>query len=557
MRRFSKFAFLALVFFTQHACSMNDLPRNQNLKAFDPHRKEFICKHEANSVPPIDVEAEQWFQQGLALTSQNLWADQRDYKKALQLWQQAADRKHWKAMLNLANAYAHGEGAVRDTERAVQIVEAAMKLSIPAAYDLMGTYHMEGLGVKQDASRAYAFWELAADMGSATAQAYLGSALRAIYDDPKQGFWGNRKVGLMMLECGYAQGNGKAAFALGMTLVGSDKSLGEDNVRALRVLHDGVKFGSRESANALFVAFNNGKAIVNNSKDRARAERYSALGDALELEPDLRLPNLDKVLPLPPARLPMWDGSKERLIDAGKAVVMTPPKAPASAPNPASQRTGRAYIPKGQMLPERPQFEVMAQFETTRAPEPGYWIARLMYPITEQHQAWNALQLPMRYEAGELFDRSRLGLRPEDGRIQFHYLGQLTAAAPTQDLVYEHPLVSRGIARYGDMPDPPQQCKGNSTCPETGIWVASVPEDHPMATVFNQWHRQAYVERGQAFPNPKAQHLDINARAVIWRYWAQANEVRGVDLTYISVDLPAAIATAKPTDDGEDSPAAI
>jgi hypothetical protein len=78
-----------------------------------------------------------------------------------------------------------------------------------------------------------------------------------------------------------------------------------------------------------------------------------------------------------------------------------------------------------------------------------------------------------------------------------------------------------------------------------------------MAAVFNQWHRQAYVERGQAFPNPKAQHLDMEARTVTWRYLAQANEVREADLTYISVDMPLAIITAKPTDVGEDSPAAI
>ena len=151
-----RWALLLPFFLSLAACPMDDLPRNQSLKAFDPHRADFVCKHEADAVPPIDPEAEQWFQQGLALTSMTLWPDQRDYKKAAQLWQQAADRKHWKAMLNLASAYVQGEGVERDTEHAVQIVEQAMQLGIPAAYDLMGTYHMNGTGVKQDASRAYA-----------------------------------------------------------------------------------------------------------------------------------------------------------------------------------------------------------------------------------------------------------------------------------------------------------------------------------------------------------------------------------------------------------------
>ncbi len=53
--------------------------------------------------------------------------------------------------------------------------------------------------------------------------------------------------------------------------------------------------------------------------DTARSERYDVLNDALYIIPDLRFPNLDKVLTLPPARLPMWDGKTESLIKAAKA----------------------------------------------------------------------------------------------------------------------------------------------------------------------------------------------------------------------------------------------
>ena len=145
-------------------------------------------------------------------TSALLWPNQRDYKGAVDLWTKAAERKHWKAMLNLANAYVQG-GVDRDSEHALQITEQAMKLGIPAAYDLMGTYYMDGMGVKQDASRAYAFWQLAADKGSPSAMAYLGGKMDALYDDPA-GFWGNRKIALQMLECAVAQGNGRAAYVL-------------------------------------------------------------------------------------------------------------------------------------------------------------------------------------------------------------------------------------------------------------------------------------------------------------------------------------------------------
>ena len=182
----------------------------------------------------------------------------------------------------------------------------------------------------------------------------------------------------------------------------------------------------------------------------------------------------------------------------------------------------------------------MAQFESSAAPESGYWQARLMHHTQERHIAWNEAQVPLRYKEGELFDRTRAGLLDEDGRIQFHYLGMLVAAQPDADLYYEHPLVARGIARYGDLPESARQCKGHTLCPQTGVWSASLQGDHSMAAVFNQWHRQTYVKEGQPFPDPQAQHLDIEPRTVTWQWWDQANEMRGGVLEYIQVDELAA-----------------
>lgn len=321
-------AMLSAVLLLQVTHAANAQTRNMDLQAFDPHRSDFTCKHEADVVPPIDPEAEQWHLEAMAATSQDLWEENRDYKRAVELWRKAGERKHWKALINLANAYANGEGVPRNTEQAVQILEQAMKLGVPGAYDLMGTYHMDGLGVKQDASRAYAFWQLAADMGSPSAMAYIGKALRADYDNPAQGFWGNRTVALKMLECGFAQGNGAAALALGVTINGDKAERGENDAHSLKVLHEGVKFGCYECAYSLFSKFDSGAPVVNNMPDPARAERYNRLGDALERNTDLRFPNLDKVLPLPPAPLPKWDGQRQTLIDAAKA----PAPAPAIKP---------------------------------------------------------------------------------------------------------------------------------------------------------------------------------------------------------------------------------
>ncbi|WP_425485247.1 DUF6396 domain-containing protein [Burkholderia guangdongensis] len=76
--------------------------------------------------------------------------------------------------------------------------------------------------------------------------------------------------------------------------------------------------------------------------DKARAQRYSKLGDALEFyQGRLKLPNLDKVLPLPPAPLPKWDGNVQSLIDGAKAV--TPPPAPKQG----AALQGHEFIPHG------------------------------------------------------------------------------------------------------------------------------------------------------------------------------------------------------------------
>ena len=69
MHRLYRSLVVIAVLVTQSACTMNTLPRNMHLKAFDPHRKDFVCKHEADAVPPIDPQAEQWLWEGLAATS--------------------------------------------------------------------------------------------------------------------------------------------------------------------------------------------------------------------------------------------------------------------------------------------------------------------------------------------------------------------------------------------------------------------------------------------------------------------------------------------------------
>jgi TPR repeat protein len=535
-------ATIVVLAFLLLGCSMKDhshdaaLPRFTKLEEFNPHRPDFVCKHEADVNPPISAEAEALFQQALMLDNHDLWPQQRDYVKIAALYEQAMKLGHWKAQFNLAGLYLRGIGVSQDIEKAISLTEDLMRKGVPAAWDNMGAYYMGGVGpLEQDATVAYAFWQKAADMGSMAAQTYIGPKLLGADDQPPE-WWANRNVGMKMLECAYAQGDGRAGYELGMHYAMLSQADKTKKAPALQYFQQAVKWGSAKAAIALFSDFDLGPSDTSSvaaEVDKARSERYFVLSDALERNPDLRFPNLDKVLPLPPAKLPMWNGDKETLINAAKAVVPKPATPAKVVPSAAPVRTGRAYIPEGWGLPDKPQTRVAAQYENTAAPRGGYWIARLMHLVTERHHAWNAAQVPLRYEEGELFDRSRSGLRDEDGRIKFHYLGQ-PVEQPLPMAMGEHPLVVRGIGRYADFPALPRQCKGHFPCPQTGIWSASVPLDHPSSAVFNQWHRQAYVTRGSHFPDPKAQHLAIRSHEVTWHWLGQANEMRS-DLEYVSL----------------------
>jgi uncharacterized protein len=296
-----------------------DLPRFTELPAFDPHRKEFECKHEAEANPPIGTEAQELFEQALALDSWELWYEQIDHKGMASLYAQAMKLGHWKAQLNLAQMYLEGRGVEFSPDEALRLTEDLMRQGVPAAWHRMGSLYMMGAGpLRQDATVAYAFWQRAADMGSMESQSFIGEKIRGNHDEPPT-FWGNWPIGKKMMECSFAQGFGQAAYDLGVMLDVKAQTK-EEYRRAVEVLHEGVKLGSKGCASYLASAFGLGSPMVGRAKDPFREDRYFAISERLRLDHHLRLPNLDRVLPLPPAPLPHWNSDPDTLIDAAKGV---------------------------------------------------------------------------------------------------------------------------------------------------------------------------------------------------------------------------------------------
>lgn len=479
------------------------LPHMQELAPFDPHIASFDCQTEASKVPPIDAQADDWFLEARALEDGTTYVDDRDYKRIVKLTRQAAERHHWKAMLNLASLYLERHDPPHGESEAVALMWQAIDLGIPAAYDRMGTYYLNGTGVSASADRAYAYFQKAAQMGSPQAMAFLGEKMDAGADGLKPGYWGNIPIAIKMFECALAQGYGPAAvemepmFAVPRAPDGMQigKRTPETLDRVMRALHEGVKGGCAFCANNLASEFDRPRNLANMFVpfiDKARGQRYDMLGDALSFNPDRRFPNLDKILPLPPATLPPWDGKRESLLAAAMAVVPAPSTV---APTEASLRKGRYFLDSAYVF--RPIKETT---NALQAPVAGYW-----QPTPPQEAAevrtFLASIAPGLYGKGEAFEQPRLsdgmGSKAIEGIVWQRVLTMRNdggAVAPRTAL-----RLSRQVARLA----PPVECAGNKACPTTGTWQPWLAPGHPLEQEVNQAWRQRWLAAGQPFPDPK------------------------------------------------------
>lgn len=489
--------------------SKDVLPRNQSLPLFNPHVADFFCETEASKVPLIDAQAEDWFLEARALEDPEIFVEDRDYKKIVDLTRQAAQRLHWKAMLNLASLYVEGRDPLYGNEDAVQLVEKAMRLGIPAAYDRMGTYYANSTGVDGDITRAYAFWQKAAQMGNPQAMAFLAGKLNVGPRSEGAGYWSNIPIAIKMLECAFGQGYGPAAFDLHYLYVSpraaSGKIVGSRNAetknRALRVLHEGVKFGCGDCANALTIEFGSPFDLANMLApyvDKARGERYAVLNRELGFNPNARFPNLDKVLPLPPADLPPWNGERDTLLHAAMGV----------RPPPAIPKPGTASLSK------EPYF-LAADYalrptglhcDAPTAPFSAYW-----QPV----QARRLTEPARLFHKGEEF--RHFSTLAADGRSRYGGVTWEHCLTIRHNHGAVEPRAARGLLREVARPEPMLSCACGQACPVSGIWQPWVAADHPLQAIVNQYWRQVWLTRGAPFPRPRRDWLlDLPDGDVTW-----------------------------------------
>jgi TPR repeat protein len=262
----------------------------------------------------------------LYIKARNFWRSKAEFEFTRQELQGiladvrlAAEKGDWGARALLAHFYLRGLGHLDtnkvldpELEKGVQIVRQAVAAGQAWGYYDLGVAHQYGYGgAAMDEAISWAYYRRAAELGSPDAQ----MALAETYEDVKR-----HDEALHLRMCAYKQEHGPAARTLG--LIAEVKGRFDE---ALKYYQDGVRFGNKESAAALMLFFGNENwnhlraehmsklRELDLKPDAERKARYKEIKNALELNPDLKLKLLDKVLPLPPAELPAWNGVQDAI----------------------------------------------------------------------------------------------------------------------------------------------------------------------------------------------------------------------------------------------------
>ena len=271
---------------------------------------EFTCKKEVQ--PPLSEETQQLYNYALYHDLHNMWTGEKGddvWNGLARYYRIAAANGDYKANVRLQYLLNTGRISTDMPQTEVHNLneELAKQLPATAYYNLYG-YLDVGYGVRTEKDGKYAYLRKAADLGSREAQYVVGDILTDIKDE---GTLQQRlKIYEQLLSCSSEQGFGEASEMLGLGYE-SDKEYS----KALEAFHQGVKNGSELSASVLSEVFNNKRENkylddLNLKEDIERARRYKIIGDYLYdkdyLQP--KVPDLDEIVPLPPAKLPEWDG---------------------------------------------------------------------------------------------------------------------------------------------------------------------------------------------------------------------------------------------------------
>ena len=275
---------------------------------------EFTCKKE--ELPPLSEETQQLYNYALYHDLHNMWTGEKGdsvWNGLARYYRIAAANGDYKANVRLQYLLNTGRISTDMPQTEVHNLneELAKQLPATAYYNLYG-YLDVGYGVRTEKDGKYAYLRKAADLGSREAQYVIAEMLADIEDseETQEAFKYRLNLVEQLWACASEQGLGEASINLGISLK-SDKKYSE----AVKVFYQGVKNGDSVSALVLSYGFDRKKikdtlSFLDVPPDDERAKRYSVIRSYLSrydyLHP--KVPDLDEIVPLPPAKLPKWDG---------------------------------------------------------------------------------------------------------------------------------------------------------------------------------------------------------------------------------------------------------
>lgn len=343
-----------------------DIPMNPITEA--KQKLTFICRHE--TIPQPAAEADMLFQYARWLQKNNQLIPDKAVDVAIErLYRIAAENGHYKANINLQAGSMRGRFKLHGEEY-LRLSQQLIDAGVATGYYFIGVFLQQGsAGLALDEEMALRYYRKAADQGSAQAQTIVGDILAPISVAPA--------IARQMRRCAAEQGNGAAAVALGIDL----KNEGEYQA-ALEVLQLGVAAGEESSASRLGKGFRGPLPedrlyYLDQKEDLERAERYKTIWRILARYSyaDPKVPEINQIVPLPPAKLPAWDG-KLQWLEARLANVPPPKPSEALIHQLANAKLLDPGTGKG--LPGSPAFTQAHLFSPNcysgqACPVSGYW----------------------------------------------------------------------------------------------------------------------------------------------------------------------------------------
>ncbi|PKH33168.1 hypothetical protein BI292_26375 [Pseudomonas sp. 43NM1] len=256
----------------------------------------FTCAYEKDHNPPLDVEAERWFQQARGLEKVR---GIKDWQTIVGLYEKAIAKDHWKAMHNLAGLYRTGwpgqPGVEQDTSKMLDLYERMVKLKVPLGYYDWAVVAEHGRGIMKSDRMASSYIFQAAQLGNPLAQVRIGNYFAFQLPRDKQ----DARMAEPYFRCAGAQDSPDAIIETAAFY----KISKENMPLALFYYQRAASLGSSSGLNNLKGAFEPTPRPIYNFGYQPNSklhELYAGLLKQLNADQKLRFPNLMKDHPLPP-----------------------------------------------------------------------------------------------------------------------------------------------------------------------------------------------------------------------------------------------------------------